>query len=155
VFAWSVGTTIVASRFDDDLAGEAVAAHVRATLGHALIQVASSDRHAVKPWLSARLDYSPPVRDFAAEGFPLRGGRLDSIDRRAVAALVYRYKEHTIDVFVCPRAPLPASSQLRMVRGFNVVHARGASMDWVAVSDVDADVLMAFGRRLADDDSAE
>ena len=155
MFAWTVGTTLVASRFDDHLATEAVAAHVRATLGHELIQVASSDRHTVKPWLSARLDFSPPVRDLASEGFPLRGGRLDSIDQRPVAALVYRHGEHTIDVFVCPRASLPASSQLRTVRGFNVAHVRGASMDWVAVSDVEPDVLSAFVQRLADADIAE
>jgi anti-sigma factor RsiW len=95
------------------------------------------------------------VRDLASEGFPLRGGRLDSIDQRPVAALVYRYGEHTIDVFVCPRAPLPATTQLRTVRGFNVVHARGASMDWVAVSDVEPGVLSAFVRRLAAEDGRE
>jgi anti-sigma factor RsiW len=155
LFSWTVGTAMLASRANEDLANEAVAAHVRATLGDRLIQVASSDQHTVKPWLSARLDYSPPVRDLASEGFALEGGRLDSIDQRPVAALVYRYREHTIDVFVCPEAPQPATSRLRTVRGFHVAHARGASMDWVAVSDAEPAVLDAFVQRLAREDASE
>jgi anti-sigma factor RsiW len=147
VLAWFVGSTILDLRSNDDLASEAVASHVRATLGHHLVEIASSDQHTVKPWLSARLDYSPPVRDFASEGFPLVGGRLDSLDRRPVAVLVYRYRQHTIDVFVRPvsRARLAP----RTLRGFNVVQATGADMDWIAVSDVSADVLSSFVTRLA------
>lgn len=155
LFAWNVGTVMLASRANDDLANEAVAAHVRASLDQKLIQVASSDRHTVRPWLSARLDYSPPVHDLATDGFPLRGGRLDSIEQRPVAALVYRHGEHTIDVFVCPQAPQPATSRLRTVRGFNVAHLRGANMDWVAVSDVEPAVLYAFVQRLARESEAE
>ncbi len=147
VLAWFVGSTIIDLRANDDLAFEAVASHVRATLGNHLVEIASSDQHTVKPWLSARLDYSPPVRDFANEGFPLVGGRLDSLDRRPVAVLVYRYRQHAIDVFVRPvsMARLP----VRTLRGFNVVQATGADMDWIAVSDVSADVLSSFVARLA------
>jgi anti-sigma factor RsiW len=155
LFAWTVGTTLVASRLDDQLANEAVAMHVRASLNQELVQVASSDRHTVKPWLSARLDYSPPVRDYAKEGFPLLGGRLASMERRPVAALVYRHGEHTIDVFVCPEAPEPATSAVRTVRGFNVAHARGATMDWIVVSDVEPAVLSAFVQRLAREEASE
>ena len=75
VLAWVVGTAVIDWRANEDLAVEAVTMHVRATLGNQQIQVASSDRHTVKPWLSARLDYSPPVRDFAQDGF--------RVDRRA------------------------------------------------------------------------
>jgi len=70
------------------------------------IEVASSDQHTVKPWLSARLDYSPPVRDLANDGFALTEGRLDTLDRQPIATLVYRYRQHTIDVFVCPSRPM-------------------------------------------------
>ncbi|HEV8501777.1 MAG TPA: zf-HC2 domain-containing protein, partial [Casimicrobiaceae bacterium] len=85
--AWVVGTTLVDMRIRDDIAVEAVTSHVRATLGNHVIQVASSDQHTVKPWLSARLDYSPPVPDMRAQGFALVGGRIDYLDGRPVATL--------------------------------------------------------------------
>ena len=154
MLAWVLGTAVIDWRANDDLADEVVASHVRATLGNHLIEVASSDRHTVKPWLSARLDYSPPVQDLASEGFALAGGRLDELAHRPVATLVYRYRQHTIDVFVRPesaRAPAPA---LRTLRGFNVARANGSGMDWVAVSDVGADVLSAFVQRLARADAS-
>jgi anti-sigma factor RsiW len=113
-----------------------------------LIEVASSDQHTVKPWLSARLDYSPPVQDLASEGFALEGGRLDTLERQRVATLVYRYRLHTIDVFVRPESA-HAPSALRTLRGFNVVHVTGSGMDWLAVSDASPDVLAAFVQRLA------
>ncbi|HVO87333.1 MAG TPA: anti-sigma factor [Casimicrobiaceae bacterium] len=149
VIAWMAGTTMLSSLASDNMAAAVVATHVRATLNDHLIDVASSDRHTVKPWLSARLDYSPPVHDLAPEGFPLIGGRLESVDGRRIATLVYRYREHTIDVFVFPeRSHLP-TLQLRRVRGFNVAHASGAGMEWCAVSDAEADILSEFVQRLA------
>ena len=148
LLAWSVGTTVIAWRTNEDVAVEAVATHVRATLNNHLIQVASSDQHTVKPWLSARLDYSPPVQDLSSEGFALTGGRLDMLNKQRVAALVYSHRLHTIDVFVRPESA-PAPSTLRTVRGFNVVHATGSGMDWLAVSDVSADELSEFVQRLA------
>jgi anti-sigma factor RsiW len=150
VLAWVVGTAVIDWHANEDIAVEAVATHVRATLNNHLIEVASSDQHTVKPWLSARLDYSPPVQDFANEGFALGGGRLDTLDKQRVATLVYRYRLHTIDVFVRPESA-HAPSALRTVRGFNVVHATGSGMDWLAVSDVSADVLTAFVQRLANE----
>jgi anti-sigma factor RsiW len=153
VLAWVVGTAVVDWRANEDVAVEAVATHVRATLNNHLIEVASSDQHTVKPWLSARLDYSPPVQDLASEGFPLAGGRLDTLDRKQVATLVYHYRLHTIDVFVRPESA-HARSALHTLRGFNVAHATGSGMDWLAVSDVSPDVLSAFVERLARADGA-
>jgi anti-sigma factor RsiW len=144
--AFVLGTNIIAWREGQDLTTQAVARHVRATLDHRLIEVASSDQHTVKPWLSARLDYSPPVRDLAADGFPLLGGRLDTIEGRPCATLVYGYRKHTIDVFVRPEAS--DAPPLRESRGFNVAHARGAGFDWTVVSDAGADILEAFVRQL-------
>ena len=152
VFAWMLGTAVLAWRASEDFAVAAVAAHVRATLGDHLIEVASSDRHTVKPWLSARLDYSPPVQDLANEGFMLIGGRLDYLERHPVATLVYRYRKHTIDVFVRPEASRAPMSALRTVRGFNAARATGPSMDWLAVSDAEPAVLSAFVQRLARED---
>src|SRR5438132_2654122 len=88
VLAWVLGTAVIDWRTNEDIAVDAVATHVRATLNNHLIEVASSDRHTVKPWLSARLDYSPPVQDLANEGFALTGGRLDTLDRQSIATLV-------------------------------------------------------------------
>src|SRR5450631_3062362 len=156
VLAWLIGSAVLDWRDGTDLAGEAVASHVRATLSNHLTDVATSDRHTVKPWLSARLDYSPPVQDLSGEGFALTGGRVDYLDRHPVATLVYRYRAHVVDVFVRPgaasaaRSPSPAVST---VRGFNVVRASGAGMDWLAVSDASADVLTAFVSRLARGDA--
>jgi anti-sigma factor RsiW len=155
VFAWMLGATLLAWHANEDLAVAAVAAHVRATRGDHLIEVASSDRHAVKPWLSARLDYSPPVQDLANEGFALIGGRLDYLERRPVATLVYRCGKHTIDVFVRPDGSRRPTSALRTVRGFNVARASGPSMDWLAVSDADPAELSAFVQRLAREDISQ
>jgi anti-sigma factor RsiW len=149
MLAWVLGTAVIDWRTNDDLAAAVVASHVRATLGNHLIEVASSDQHTVKPWLSARLDYSPPVHDLANEGFALTGGRLDILEQRPIATLVYRYRQHTIDVFVRPESAHAPPPALRTVRGFNVAHASGSGMDWIAVSDVSASVLSPFVQRLA------
>jgi anti-sigma factor RsiW len=154
VFAWIVGTAVITARANDDTELAAVASHVRATLGDHLIEVASSDRHTVKPWLSARLDYSPPVQDLAGEGYPLVGGRLDELDRQRVATLVYHYRQHTIDVFVRPEGAHAQAPALRTVRGFNVAHANGPTMEWLAVSDAEPAVVAALVQRLAREDPA-
>ena len=148
VLAWILGTAVLQWRGNEDVGVEAVAAHSRATLGQHLIEIASADQHTVKPWLSARLDFSPPVPDLAQEGFPLLGGRLDYLDGHPVAVLVYGYRQHTIDVFVRPGLFRGAASAQRSVRGFNVARAVGSGMDWLAVSDVSADVLAQFVQRL-------
>ena len=152
VFAWFIGSAVLEWGAGNDIIAEAVTDHTRATLGNRLTDVASSDQHTVKPWLSARLDYSPPVQDLRAEGFPLVGGRLDYLDRHPVATLVYRYREHTIDVFVRPLPARAASAPpvtLATLRGFNVAHATGSGMEWWAVSDVSPDVLSGFVARIA------
>ena len=132
-----------------DTRREAVALHVRATLGNTLVQVASSDRHTVKPWISSHLDYSPPVVDLAAQGFPLIGARLDVLDGRRVAVLVYHSNEHSIDVFVWPGEEGPASGMNGTIRGFNVLRASGHGMQWLAVSDVNTAALTTLVETLA------
>ena len=149
VVTFLAGTVAFDRRASEDLASSAVAAHVRATLGNQLMQVASSDQHTVKPWLSARLDYSPPVQDFAAEGFPLVGGRIEYLDGHPVAVLVYRYRQHTVDVFVRPEGTSPAKFEPRTIRGFHVLPAEGQGMEWLVVSDAGADALAPLLRGLA------
>jgi len=156
VLAWFMGSAVLEWREGTDLATEAVADHVRATLSNHLTDVATSDRHTVKPWLSARLDYLPPVQDLSSEGFTLTGARVDYLEKRAVATLVYRYRQHVVDVFVRPGAGGTARSSsppVSTVRGFNVVRASGAGMDWLAVSDTSAEALTAFVARLAGGDA--
>jgi anti-sigma factor RsiW len=149
MFVWILGTAVLQWRGNEDVGLEAVAAHSRAALSQHLIEVASADQHTVKPWLSARLDYSPPVPDQADGGFPLRGGRLDYLDGHPVAVLVYGRRQHTIDVFVRPNLFHGAAPALRSMRGFNVARATGSEMDWLAVSDINADELTQFVQRLA------
>jgi anti-sigma factor RsiW len=149
VLVWMLGTAVLQWRGNEDLGLEAIAAHSRATLGQHMIEVASADQHTVKPWLSSRLDFSPPVADLVNEGFPLLGARLDYLAGHPVAVLVYGYRQHTIDVFMRPGLFHGSSSALRSVRGFNVARAAGFGIDWLAVSDVNAEVLAPFVQRLA------
>lgn len=114
-----------------------VTLHVQALGGPGLIAVASSDRHTVRPWFQGRIDYAPPVFDFAADGFVLLGGRVDKVRGDATAALVYRRDLHVIDLYVQPgdgtvRAPSAASE-----RGFNLLQWSDAGMRYTAVSDVE------------------
>jgi anti-sigma factor RsiW len=133
----------------EDLSAQIVGVHTRATLGSHLIEIASSDRHRVKPWLSARLDYAIPVTDWAQSGFPLLGARIERLDGRPVAALVYQYRDHVIDVFVRPDDRAGSVPTVRAVRGFYVAAARGSGMQWLATSDLNGSELEAFVRGLA------
>jgi anti-sigma factor RsiW len=134
---------------DDSLAEQVLAGHVRALLAGRPEDVATGDRHTVKPWFAGRLDYSPPVVDLAARGFPLRGGRLDYVGGRPVAALVYQAGNHLVSVFVWPAEaggpaaapPTPAAEASSSRRGFNQLRWTQAGMAWWAVSDVGADRL--------------
>jgi anti-sigma factor RsiW len=121
----------------------AVAGHIRALQPGHLTDVPSSDRHTVRPWFDGRIDYAPPVRDFAAAGFPLLGGRLDYLGGRAVAVLVYGRDRHMIDVFVWP-ATGQAAPAGRTRSGYAVVSWRAGGMAFMAVSDVEATELLAF-----------
>jgi anti-sigma factor RsiW len=130
---------------EDRVAQEMLASHVRASLGGRMVDVASSDRHTVKPWLSARLDYSPPVTDFAAQGFPLVGGRLDYIGGRPVAVLVYKRRQHLVEVFVWPREREWPERGLER-DGFRFERAAGGGMGYWLVSDAGRDDLAALAR---------
>ena len=135
---WS-GTKVNAS--DDPL----VASHVRSLLGDHLTDVASSDRHTVKPWLDARLDYAPPVIDLAADSLPLIGGRLDYLSHRPVAVLVYQRRQHIINVYIAPAGALAAGlGRGALERGYHVKRWRTGGMDAVSISDVEPKELTRF-----------
>jgi anti-sigma factor RsiW len=127
---------------------EAVASHIRALQGTHLLDVATSDQHQVKPWFDGRLDFAPPVRDLAAQGFVLEGGRLDYLDGRPVAALVYRRAQHVLNLFLWPgeaEAPREAPREAT-VQGYTVLRWGEGGMRHALVSDLNRAELEEFVR---------
>jgi anti-sigma factor RsiW len=140
----------------DALADQVLAAHVRSLMPGHLTDVLSSDQHTVKPWFNGRLDFSPPVYDFAGRGYPLLGGRLDYLNGRTVAALVYGRRQHLINVFLWPDAGGGAggASGARTVRGYHLLAGRVAGYSSWVVSDLGQAELSEFAALLARGDSA-
>lgn len=115
---------------------ELIDAHVRSLQPGHLTDVQSTDQHTVKPWFDGKLDFIPPVGDFSAQGFPLLGGRLDVIEGRNVAALVYGRRKHLINLFVWPEGKEPAVSGEGSRQGYNWLSWRAGDMQFCLVSDV-------------------
>ncbi len=127
----------------DQFLEEAVSGHVRSLMAQHLTDVASSDQHTVKPWFNGKIDFAPNVRDFAAQGYPLVGGRLDYLNGRAVAALVYQRHKHFINVFVWPVANRPGkSSSVAHLRGYSVITREAAGLHYCLVSDLNQQELL-------------
>jgi anti-sigma factor RsiW len=125
-----------------------VDSHLRSLQVDHLTDVASTDQHTVKPWFAGKLDYTPPVRDFAAQGFPLAGARLEVLQGRTVAVLVYRHRLHWINMFLQPTAAGSAPPrQLPSRRGFQLVQWQGEGMQYTLVSDLNAQELLQLAAR--------
>lgn len=147
---WLAASLLLPLR-SDRLAEQVVASHARSTLSGHLAEVVSSERHTVKPWLSTKLDFSPPVRDLTDAGFPLVGARLDYVDRRPVAALVYTRRKHVINLFIWPDTgdrPRRASSA-SSANGYNLLQWNAGDMTFWAISDLNAAELGQFAERFA------
>ncbi len=147
VFAVSVGiwrTTL--NR--DTLADQVVANHVRSLMASHLYDVQSTDQHTVKPWFHGKLDYAPPVADFADQGYPLVGGRLDVLDGRTVAAIIYQRRQHPINLFVWPVEASDSHPRNLSNNGYNVIHWRKSGMEYWLVSDLNDNELRAFAQML-------
>jgi anti-sigma factor RsiW len=124
---------------------DVLSAHVRSLLMERPTQIASSDRHAVKPWFAGRLDFSPNVKDLTGEGFPLIGGRLDVVGERRIASLVYQRRLHVINVFVWPASEPDTVTPRRLSRnGYNGIAWTANGMTHWAVSDLNPTELEQF-----------
>ena len=127
------------------LAQDVITSHVRSLLATHLLDVPSTDQHTVKPWFDGKLKFSPPVNDFADQGFRLIGGRLDYINGREVAALVYQRRLHIINLFIWPSEFNRHTGLENFTKdGYNVSHWVRDGFEFWAVSDVNAEDLRAF-----------
>jgi anti-sigma factor RsiW len=131
------------------LTQEVASAHIRSLQAEHIVDVLSSDRHTVKPWFNGKLDFAPLTRDLSQHGFSLVGGRLDYINGRTVAAVVYRRREHLINVFIWPEAGNEEGEIRReALQGYQLVHwSRNGMQHWV-VSDLDPGQLNELVERL-------
>jgi anti-sigma factor RsiW len=131
----------------NDTAESVIASHIRALQPGHLMDVISTDQHTVKPWFNGRVDFAPPVKDLAAQGFPLIGGRLDFLAGRPVAALVYHRARHAIDLYVWPTSgKTPAPEQVGERSGYNFIRWSQGDMVFWAVSDIEKSQLADFVR---------
>jgi len=148
------GVLPVAPHAGDLTTREVVDDHLRSLTENHLTDVLSSNQHTVKPWFDGRLSFTPPVIDLTAQGFPLLGGRLDYLNDRPVAAVVYRRREHVINLFIAPAEKAGDTAPSSEVRdGYNIVHWSKAGMAYWAVSSASGVELQKLAQLLIDQGS--
>ena len=133
---------------DELLAQEIASNHVRSLqLESHRTDVISSDQHTVKPWFDGKLDFAPPVKDFSSQGFPLIGGRLEYLNNRAVAALIYQRQKHYINLYIWPAGQSNATGEVAAKhQGYNLLHWTNSGMNYWAISDLNGVELQDFAR---------
>jgi len=152
VGSWRLGLSRAGA---DALAGQVLASHVRSLMPGHVTDVVSSDQHTVKPWFNGKLDFSPPVYDFAGRGFPLVGGRLDYVGGRPVAALVYGRRQHLINVFLWPATQGPTGGPGVATRqGYHLLHWTTPDYAYWVVTDLGMVELHDFAQLVQQADSA-
>jgi mycothiol system anti-sigma-R factor len=145
IIGWNLLPRLQRPGADQFLATQLIASHVRSLMANHLTDVASSDQHTVKPWLDVKLDFAAPVVDLSGEGFPLLGGRLDYLDNRPVAALIYQRRKHFINLFVWPvEANAAKGTETISRQGYQLLHWVNSDFNYWAVSDVSVGDLQAF-----------
>jgi anti-sigma factor RsiW len=151
VGSWRLAEVHTASEI---LTDEVLASHVRSLMPGHLSDVVSTDQHTVKPWFNGKLDFSPPVHDFAGRGYPLLGGRLDYLNGRPVAALVYGRRQHLINVFLWPAAGSVGGGAPLERQGYHLLHWTTPEYAYWVASDLGLSELTDFARLLQLGDSA-
>lgn len=129
---------------NDQIAQEIVSGHIRSLmLPNHTVDVISSDQHTVKPWFDGKIDFAPPVKDFADQGFKLIGGRTDYVGNRSVAVLVYQHQQHFINLYIWPSQSTNSASPSSL-HGYNIVNWTKDGMVFWAVSDLNKTELQQF-----------
>ena len=144
LLGWGAARWLAAPAGGELLAREALDDHLRSLQTGELLAVESSDRHTVKPWFAGRLDFSPPVKDLADHGFALAGGRVDYLDGRPAAALVYRRRQHVVTLFVRPGGTDDLAPRTQSRQGYHVHHWTQGGLAFWAVSDLNEGELEDF-----------
>jgi anti-sigma factor RsiW len=148
--AATVGVVIFRQDDENRIIGEAISAHLRSLQADHLTDVLSTDRHTVKPWFNGRIELAPPVVDLTGQGFTLLGGRLDYLDGKPAAALVYRRRVHIINLFVAQRLGFTSGTpHFEVIQGFNILRWNELGLDLLAVSDLNREELEEFGAKYA------
>jgi anti-sigma factor RsiW len=129
---------------DQALVAQAISNHLRSLIAAHLVDVYSSDGHTVKAWFTGKLDYSPQVVDLAERGFPLIGGRIDMLDQRPVAAIVYRHNNNSINLFVWPAMSRRIDLNVRSDRGYHFCGWNKAGLNYFCISEISSIALEAF-----------
>jgi anti-sigma factor RsiW len=145
----SSSVMLTVERYDrqEDVARALVAGHIRGLLAPQPFDVASSDRHTVKPWFTSHLPVSPQVPDLAAQGFVLEGGRVDVVGRDPVATIIYKHAKHTVSLTTLPRGQ---SVSDQAIAGYNVRSWSDAEFTYIAVSDIPSEDLASFERAFSE-----
>jgi anti-sigma factor RsiW len=146
--AATVFIAVIRAGHDQSVLGDVLSAHLRSLQGEHLTDVQTSDQHTVKPWFNGKVDVAPPVVDLTSQGFNLIGGRLDYIDGKAVASIVYRRRSHVINLFVAQGAATGhGAARLEKMQGFNIRCWSALGLEFWAISDIAADELQEFGTK--------
>jgi len=129
---------------NQELISQAITNHACSLMVDHLVDVTSNDRHIIRPWFNGKLDYSPPVADLAQEGYALVGGRIDMLDKRPVAAIVYRHGSLVINVFVWPDANGKIDFDVQSDRGYHFCGWNQAGLNYFCISAATAEDIEKF-----------
>lgn len=148
VIGWSIMGYDTERQIQNNFIETVAAAHIRSLLADHITDVASYDSHTVKPWFHGRLNFSPGVQDLSAQGYPLIGGRLDYLGENTVAALVYRHRQHTINLFIAPQQLISDQIETSTYQGYNIMHWNDGQFSYWAISDLNSIELKQFKQLL-------